>query len=121
MGFSILYLGLLLVLLYRQFVLQEYFPRNWDLDLLFFGTAFYIVFKRIGAGLLTVKINWRHILLSSIIAAVSVCIVNFWWLDNGSLIDIIVGGFIFFIGFYGIGFLMHYFSSRKNEEMLKED
>ena len=120
-GFAILYFGLLLDLIYRQFILQEHISGHWDLFLLFIGVSFFLAFKRVGAGLLTYKFNWKRTLLSSGFAAVLVSIFNFWWFDNKSLIDIFVGGVSFFIGFYGLSLLMQYFSSKKNDDMSKED
>jgi asparagine N-glycosylation enzyme membrane subunit Stt3 len=121
LGFTILYFGVLLDLLYRQFILQEPVSRYWDLALLFFGVTFILAVKRVSSGLLTNKLNLRRNVLSSIIAAVVFSIFNFWWVGNKSAVELIISGIIFCIGFYGINLLMQYFSSKKNDDMLKED
>jgi len=121
LGFSILYFGVLLDLLYRQFILQEPISRYWDLALLFFGVSFYLAAERVSSGLLTNKLNLRSIVPSSIVAAAVFLIVNFWWLGNKSPVVLIISGIIFFIGFYTINLLMQYFSSKKNDDMLKDE
>ena len=121
LGFTILYFGVLLDLLYRQFILQEPISRYWDLALLFFGVTFILAAKRVRSDLLTDKLNLRRSVPSSIVAAVVFSIVNFWLVSNKSPIELIISGIIFFIGFYGINLLMQLFSSKKNDDMLKED
>lgn len=120
-GFTILYFGLLLDLLYRQFILLEPIFRYWDLALLFFGVTFYLAAKRVSSGLLTNNFNLRRIVPSSIIAVVVFLIVNFWWLDNKNPLGLIISGIIFFVGFYAINLLMQYLSCKKNDDMLKDD
>jgi hypothetical protein len=119
-GFTILYYGILLDLLYRQFILQEHVSEYWDLALLFFGVTFILAVKRISSGLLTNKLNMRRNVPSSIVAAIVFTIVNYWWIGNKSSVELIISGIIFFVGFYGINLLMQYFSSKKNDNMLKD-
>lgn len=121
LGFTILYFGLLLDLLYRQFILQEPISRYWDLALLFFGVTFIMAAKRVSSGLLTNKINLKRYVPSAIIAAFVFSIVNFLWFGNKSTAELIISGIIFLFGFYGINLLMEYFSSKKNDDMLKDD
>jgi len=121
LGFTILYFGVLLDLLYRQFILQEPISRYWDLALLFFGVTFYLAAKRVSSGLLANKPNLKPIVPSSIVAAVVFSIVNYWWLGNTSPVELITGGIIFFVGFCATILLMQYVSSKKNDEMLNDD
>jgi cation transport ATPase len=121
LGFTILYFGLLLDLLYRQFILQETISRYWDLALLFFGVTFIMAAKRVSSGLLTNKLNLKRYVPSAIIAAFVFSIVNFLWFGNKSTAELIISGIIFLFGFYGINLLMQYFSSKKNDDMLKDD
>jgi len=121
LGFTILYFGVLLDLLYRQFILQEPISRYWDLALLFFGVTFYLAAKRVSSGLLVNKPNLKSIIPSSIVASVVFSIVNYWWLGNTSPVELITGGIIFFVGFCAIILLMQYISSKKNDEMLNDD
>lgn len=121
LGFKLLYFGILLDLLYKQFILQESISAYWDLALLFFGVSFILTVKRIRSGLLTNKLDLKRPILSSIIAAVIFSITNFVWLDNKSPIKLIISGILFCIVFYGINLLMQYFSSKKNDDMLKEN
>jgi len=120
-GFFILYYGLLLSLLYRQFILQDPVSKYWDLALLFFGVTFYLAAKRIGSGLFTTKVNLKRIIPSSIVASIVVLLVNYWYLENTSPIELVVGAIIFFVTFCGVNLLMQYFSSKKNDDMLKDD
>ena len=120
LGFTILYFGILLDLLYRQFILQEHVSKYWDLALLFFGVTFILAVKHINSGLLTDKLNMKRNIPSSIVAAIVFTIVNYWWLGYKSSFELIISGIIFFVGFYGINLLMQYFSSKKNENMLKD-
>lgn len=121
LGFTILYFGLLLDLLYRQFIIQEPISRYWDIALLFFGVTIILAVKRVSSGLLTNKINFKRNIPSAIIAALVFSIVNILWFDNKSTAELIISGLIFLFGFYGINLLMQYFSSKKNDDMLKED
>jgi hypothetical protein len=120
-GFTILYFGVLLDLLYRQFILLEPISRYWDIALLFFGVTFYLAFKRVSSGLLTNRVNLSHIIPSSIVATVVFLIVSFWWLDKKAPLELIISGIIFFVGYYAINLLMQYFSRKKNDDMLKDD
>lgn len=120
LGFTILYFGILLDLLYRQFILQEHVSKYWDLALLFFGVTFILAVKHINSGLLTDKLNMRRNIPSSIVAAIVFTIVNYWWFGYKSSFELIISGIIFFVGFYGINLLMQYFSSKKNDNMLKD-
>jgi len=121
LGFTILYFGLLLDLLYRQFVLQQPIARYWDLALLFFGVSFILAAKRIRSGLLTNKINFKRNIPSAIIATIVIIIVNYWYLDNTDPVELIIGAVTFSIVFYGINIFMQYLSSKKNDDLLKED
>lgn len=47
LAFTIMYYGVLVDLLYRQFILLEPVSRYWDLALIFFGVSFFLVIKRI--------------------------------------------------------------------------
>jgi hypothetical protein len=121
LGFTILYFGVLLDLLYRQFILQEPVSGYWDLALLFFGVTFYLAAKRVSSGLLTNKLNLKSIVPPAIAATAAFFIVEFWWLGHKSPVELIISGITFFIGFYGINLLMQYLSSKKNDAMLKDD
>lgn len=120
LGFTILYFGILLDLLYRQFILQEHVSKYWDLALLFFGVTFILAVKHINSGLLTDKLNMSRNIPSSIVATIVFTIVNYWWVGYKSFFQLIINGIIFFVGFYVINLLMQYFSSKKNENMLKD-
>lgn len=121
LGFTILYFGVLLDLLYRQFILQEPLSRYWDLALLFFGVSIYLATKRVNSGLLATKPNLKRIIPSSIIAAFVILIINYWWLGNTSPVELITGSITFFVVFCGINLLMQFISSKKNDDMLKDD
>jgi hypothetical protein len=47
--------------------------------------------------------------------------VNRWWFGNDSPIELAIEGIIFFTGFLGINFFMHYISNKKNDAMFKDD
>ena len=119
MGFAILYFGVLIDLLYRQFILQEPISRYWDLALLFFGVTFYLAAKRVYSGIFTNKPDLSSLLLSSIIATGVFTIVNYWYLGNTTPVELITGGVIFLLGFYLINLLMQYISSKKNDDLLR--
>lgn len=121
LGFTILYFGLLLDLLYRQFILQEDISRYWDIALLFFGTSFFLAAKRVNSGLLTNKLNLKRIVPSSIVSTLVFLAVSFWWLGNKTPFELTISGIIFFIGFYAINFIMQYISRKRNDDMLKDD
>lgn len=120
LGFTILYFGILLDLLYRQFILQEHVSKYWDLALLFFGVTFILAVRHVSSGFLTDKLNMRRNIPSSIVAAIVFSVVNYWWVGNKSAVELIISFIIFFSSFYGINLLMQYFSSKKNENMLKD-
>lgn len=121
-GFTILYFGVLLDLLYRQFIIHDPISRYWDLALLFFGVSFYLAFKRVSTGLLTTnKVNWKRIIPSSIVATVVFSLVNCWYFDKTAPIELMLGAIIFFIGFCGINLLMQYLSCKKNDDILKDE
>lgn len=90
LAFSILYYGTLLVLLYRQFIIRETVSEYWDIALLFFGVTFYLAFKRVSSGILTVKPNLIRIIPWSIAAAVAFSIVNYWFIGNTSPAEILL-------------------------------
>jgi ABC-type Fe3+-siderophore transport system permease subunit len=121
LGFTILYFGLLLALVYRQFIIKEPISDYWDLALLFFGVTFYLATKRVSSGLLTNTLNWKKIIPTSIIATVVFLIINSFNNQYRSIFEAIISGVIFLVLFYGLNLLMHYFSSKKNDDILKED
>jgi len=119
LGFTILYFGVLLILLYRQFIRQEPISRYWDLALLFWGVTFFMAAKRISAGLLISRPSLKSIVPPSIAATVTFLIVNYWLLGNTAPVEILIGGITFFAGFTAVILLMHHISNKKNDEMLK--
>ncbi|MDI3481472.1 MAG: hypothetical protein PWQ97_1127 [Tepidanaerobacteraceae bacterium] len=119
LGFTILYFGILVILLYRQFILQEPISRYWDLSLLFFGVTFFMAAKRMSAGLLIRKPNLKSIVPSSIASTVVFSIVNYWWLGKTSPVEVLIEGITFFVVFTAVILLMYYISYKKNDEMLK--
>jgi len=121
LGFTILYFGLLLDLLYRQFILMQPISEYWDLALLFFGTAFYLTAKRVGSGLYASNVNLKSIILGSVVATIVNSGVNYWYLGNTELLELLIGGVTFFVCFISITLLMQYFSQKKNKEILKDD
>ncbi len=122
LGFTILYYGLLLDLLYRQFILQDPISRYWDLALLFFGVTFYLVGKRINSGLFTSSPKSKStVLLSASVATVVFLATNYWWLEHTFSVELIIGGIIFFVVFNAMQLLMQYISNKKNDEMLDDD
>ncbi|SIQ04913.1 DUF6773 family protein [Halanaerobium kushneri] len=120
LGFSILYFGLLFALLYRQYIIKSPISDYLDLAILFFGVTFYLAAKRVSSGLLTNKVNWKKLLPNSIVAAVVFLIINFFNNQYGTIFEALVSGSIFLLLFFGINLIMQYFSSRKNEDILKE-
>jgi len=120
-AFGILYLGVLLDLLYRQFILLDPISRYWDLALLFFGVSIYLATKRVNSGLLATKPNIKLILPTSVVATVVILITNYYFLGNTSPVDLILGCITFFVVFCGINLLMQYISSKKNDAMLKDE
>jgi len=120
-AFVILYYGVLLDLLYHQFILAEPVSRYWDLGVLFFGVTFFLVAKRIGSGLLTEKSKFRPAVISAIAATIVFTVVNYWWLDRTSPSELIIGGITFFVAFGATMFLMQYLSKRKNDAMLEDE
>ncbi len=121
LAFSMLYFGVLIDLLYRQFILQETITRYWDLALLFFGVTFYLAAKRVNSGILTSKSNLKVMLPSAIVAAVTFLLVSYWYLGNNNPIELIIGGTAFFVGVCAINLLMQYISSKKNNEILEDE
>lgn len=63
----------------------------------------------------------RNIVLSSIVATAVFSLVNYWYFDNTASTALMLGAIIFFAVFCGINLLMQYLSSKKNDDMLKED
>lgn len=123
-GFTILYYGILIDILYRQFILKQPVASYWDLALLFFGVTLFIAAKRIGSGLLTSQSKnnpIRVVLPSSIAAALAFTGVNYWWLGNKSTLELITGGLVFFAGFFLVNILMRKISNKKNEDLLDDD
>ncbi len=118
-GFAILYFGLLLDLLYRQFILRDPVSQYWDLALLFFGVTFFLAAKRIRTGLLTG--NAGKLIPSVITASVVFLIVNYWWLDNREPFPLLISCIIFVVGFYAVNVFMQYLSRKKNEDLLDDD
>ena len=119
LGFTILYFGVLLDLLYRQFILQEPVSSYWDIAVLFFGVSFFLAAKRVSSGLLANRPNLKSILPASIVATVVVTIVNYWYLNTTAPLELIISGIIFFVGFYAINYLMRSISDKKNEQLLE--
>lgn len=124
LGFTILYYGLLLDLLYRQFILQEPFEKLWDLALLFFGVTFYLAGKRILTGIAfnaSKIINTKQLLLSASIASIIFASINYWWIGIDSLKQLLFSSFVFFIIFFLMMFFMRWLTQKKNNEMIDED
>lgn len=89
-GFSILYFGLLLVLLYRQFILVQPIGEIWDLLLLFFGVTFFIAGKKVFAGFYTQKSKTSSIIILAINTLVFTA-VQYFFLNRNKLTGLIVG------------------------------
>ncbi len=114
-GFLILYFGLLLVLLYRQFIRMQPLEEIWDLHLLFFGVTFFIAFKKVFAGFYIQKSRKLLIVNTAVFTAV-----QYFFLNRDKLSGLILGAFVFFIASIGFELLMRYISKRKNDKLLDE-
>lgn len=121
LAFVILYYGVLLDLLYKQFILQEPITRYWDVALLFFGVSFFLVIKRINSGLLNNKFNLKSVIPSTILATAVFAIINYWWLGRTSPVELVTNCVGFLITFGATFLLMQYLSNRRNESMLKDE
>lgn len=120
-GFILLYYGLLLVLLYRQFILQEPVSKYWDIAVLFFSVTFILAAKRISSGILTNKVSFVSNIIPAIIGAITFTIINYIWMGNRAPVVLLTSGLVFFFGIYGITLLFQYISKKKNDSMLIDD
>jgi len=117
-AFTILYFGILVALLYRQFILQDPVSSYWDLAILFYGVTFYLAAKNVGSGFFVTAS--KRIIPTSIVAAIVFLFTNYWWFDRTSPTELIVGGITFFVGFCAFLLLMKYLSKKINEKILKD-
>ncbi len=120
-GFFLLYTGLLLILIYRQFGLQQSISEHWDLAILFFGVSIFLSVKRVLSGNYTSNIHHTINIVSTIIASVVFTVITYFAMDNMSTTKLIISGLLFFFGFFAITLLLQYLSKRKNDSMLKDD
>lgn len=124
-GFALLYYGLLMDLLYRQFLLHEPLARLWDLGLVFFGVTFYMAGQRVLSGIFLnkprPKFSNKYILLPALIAACTYTAVNRWLLGNKSPAELTLQFVLFFIAFSGVMLIMQYIARKKNDDLLKDD
>src|SRR5690606_2231434 len=80
-GFILLYFGLLLILIYRQFGLQQSISEYWDLAVLFFFVSAFLSIKRVLSGNFTSNIHHTMNIISAMIAAIIFSIINYFTFD----------------------------------------
>ena len=76
--------------------------------------------RRINSGLLANKLNPLSIVPSALIAAVVFVGVQYFWHMSNTLSELVICGLVFLACFFGLNLLMQYFSSKKNDDLLKQ-
>lgn len=73
-GLGIIFWALMLDIFYRSVILRQDIMLFWDIALIFFGTCFYLVVRKIVSGTFAfegMKKAWRTIIMSSVLAGIS--------------------------------------------------
>ncbi|MGE5381658.1 MAG: DUF6773 family protein [Methylocystaceae bacterium] len=115
---GILSWGLLIDIFYRSVILRQDFMAYWDVSLIFFGTCFYLVIRKVSAGVFAfegMKKAWRRIITSSLIAGASITATLYFIGMEHSPTHMLVNFLIGTVTFGVIMALFYYFSNRFSE------
>lgn len=108
-GLGIIYSALMLDIFYRSVILRQDIMLYWDIALIFFGTCFYLVLRKIFSGTFAfegMRKAWRTIIISSLISGVTLTI-TFYWVGSEVTIREMVANFL--TGTFSFGLFMSLF------------
>ncbi|SRR6056297_480811 len=128
-AFSYVYIALWLILIYRQFVLQQEASQYWDILILTLGISFYVLLRNVFKGLYQsyrekeskIKNMFVGGIIGSIIFTLIHGIFSDYDLSNSKdLVRILISGIIFFITWMAVQYLLIRKSEKKADEDIEE-
>lgn len=114
-AFTIIIWALMIDVFYRSVILRQDISQYWDIAIIFFGTCFFIAFRKVSAGVFAyegMKKAWRNIIISSLIAGITMTATFIWAGAERNFVDLAVNFLIGTITF-GITMSLFYYISNK--------
>ncbi|HCX03533.1 MAG TPA: hypothetical protein DHM42_03535 [Clostridiales bacterium] len=128
-AFSYSYIGLWILLVYRQFVLNQEPSQYWDILVLTLGISFYVLIRNVFKGLYQTyrkkDSKKKNLLIGGIVGSIIFTLIHGIFSDydlsnTRDLISILIAGIIFFITWIGAQYFLIRKSEKKSEEEIKE-
>lgn len=128
-AFSYSYIGLWILLVYRQFVLNQEPSQYWDILVLTLGISFYVLIRNVFKGLYQTyrkkDSKKKNLLIGGIVGSIIFTLIHGIFSDydlsnTRDLISILIAGIIFFITWIGVQYFLIRKSEKKAEEEIKE-
>jgi len=128
-AFSYVFIGLWLIILYRQFILDQHISKYIDVFALTIGISFYVTLRNVFKGLYQTyrkkETKKRNMIIGATVGTATFTVVNYIMSDyNLSNIKdlgmLILSGFIFFVAWTGAQYFLIRKSEKKADEEIKE-
>lgn len=128
-AFSYAYIGLWILLVYRQFVLNQEPSQYWDILVLTLGISFYVLIRNVFKGLYQTyrkkDSKKKNLLIGGILGSIIFTLIHGIFSDYDlsnirDLINILISGIIFFVTWIGAQYFLIRKSEKKAEEEIKE-
>jgi hypothetical protein len=128
-AFSYSYIGLWILLVYRQFVLNQEPSQYWDILVLTLGISFYVLIRNVFKGLYQTyrkkDSKKKNLLIGGIVGSIIFTLIHGIFSDydlsnTRDLISILIAGIIFFITWIGVQYFLIRKSEKKADEEIKE-
>jgi len=108
--------ALMIDIFYRSVIMRQDFMAYWDVALIFFGTCFYLVIRKVGSGVLAyegMKKAWRKIITSSVVAGISITITLYFIGPEREPLQLAINFLIGTVTFGVITSIFYYLSNRR--------
>ncbi|MFW6030472.1 MAG: DUF6773 family protein [Halanaerobiales bacterium] len=128
-AFNILFIGLWIILVYRQFVLGQSIDQYWDIFVLTLGGSFFVLINNMLKGIyLTYKKKdekYKKLLVSAAIGTIIFITVNSIFSGNGfsnseEIISTIISAVVFFIVWIALQAFIIHISEKKSKQEIEE-
>lgn len=120
LGFACLYFGLLIILIYRQFILNQTLEEYSDIAILFFGVSFLVSILKVFTGVFAERMNLKRSILISALGTIVFTVTSVFVMKIVSIKVISISVIVYFIVFNLLFLSMQYISSKKNNPSIDE-
>ncbi len=128
-AFSYVFIGLWLILIYRQFILEQEPSNYWDILVLTLGISTYVLIRNVFKGLYQTyrekESKRKNILIGGIVGSIIFTLIHGFFSDynlssSKDIVRILISGIIFFITWMGAQNYLVRKSEKKADEEIEE-